>query len=45
MAAQYRALAQELRALLPHIKMRENRAELRALARKYEQLAERLEQR
>ena len=43
MAAQYRALAAELRALLPQIKMHENRAELLAMARKYEKLAERLE--
>lgn len=40
---QYRALAAELRALIPLIKMQENRAELRALAEKYEKLADRLE--
>lgn len=43
LAAQYRALAQELRALIPKIKLRENRSELLALAEKYEKLAKRLE--
>lgn len=43
MTAQYRALAAELRALIPLIKMQENRAELKALAEKYEKLAQRVD--
>ena len=42
-AAQYRALAAALRALIPEIKMNENRHELQTLAEKYEKLAQRLE--
>ena len=44
MAAQYRALALELRAQLSQIKNPANRVELLVLADKYERLAERLEQ-
>ncbi len=42
MAAQYRALSAELRTLIPLMKTQENRAELLAMAEKYEKLAERL---
>jgi hypothetical protein len=45
MPKDYRALAAELRAMIPQFKRIENRDELAAIAERYERMAERLEHR
>jgi hypothetical protein len=43
MPEDYRALAAELRAMIPQFQRLENRDELEAMAERYERMAERLE--